>query len=307
MRILIAGGSGFLGRHLTAALLSAGHQVVLLTRQTAESRPAGRITSGVVSVAWTPDGAVGSWAHACTNIDVVINLCGESIVAKRWSSSQKAKLLSSRLLPTRSLVQFIDQATPRPSVFVSASAIGYYGNRGNEVLGEDAHSGTDFLSELCRQWESEAVKARTASTRVVLVRTGIVLDPGEGALAKMLPPFKLFAGGPIGSGRQYMSWIHRSDWVLLLSWLVKTPGVEGPVNATAPHPVTNAEFARTLGHALRRPAVLPVPPFALKLALGEMAESLLLYSQRVQPARALAGGFRFQFASLDAALADLVS
>lgn len=306
MRILIAGGSGFLGRHLTAALSNAGHHVVVLTRQTGESRPAGHITPAVVSVTWTPDGSVGSWAHACIDIDVVINLCGKSIAAKRWSSSQKATLLSSRLLPTRSLVQFIDQATLRPSVFISASAIGYYGNRGDEVLAEDARSGTDFLSELCRQWELEAVKARTPSTRVVLVRTGIVLDPGEGALAKMLPPFKLFAGGPFGSGRQYMSWIHRSDWVSLMSWLVNSPGVEGPVNATAPNPVTNAEFARTLGRALRRPAVLPVPPFALKLALGEMAESLLLYSQLAQPARALAGGFRFQFDSLDAALADLL-
>jgi uncharacterized protein (TIGR01777 family) len=306
MRILIAGGSGFLGRHLTAALSSAGHQVVVLTRQTGESRPAEPFTAGVASVAWTPDGSVGPWARACTDIDVVINLCGESIASRRWSSSQKAKLVSSRLLPTRSLVQFIDQATPRPCVFINASAIGYYGDRGNEALTEDARNGTDFLADLCCQWELEAVKARASSTRVVLVRTGIVLDPGEGALAKMLLPFKLFAGGSFGSGRQYMSWIHRSDWVSLVSWLVSAPGVEGPVNATAPNPVTNAEFARTLGHALRRPAVLPMPSFALKLALGEMAESLLLYSQRVQPTRAVAGGFQFTFTSLDAALADLL-
>jgi len=189
---------------------------------------------------------------------------------------------------------------------VSASAIGFYGDRGEETLTESARPGRDFLAQLGAEWETAALAAQGDRTRVVLLRTGIVLDPREGALAKMLTPFRLFAGGPFGSGRQFMSWIHRDDWVSLAKWAVETPEVRGPVNLTAPNPVTNADFARALGRALGRPAFVPTPGFALKLALGEMAGPLLLYSQRVVPARALEGGFRFAHPALDEALADLL-
>jgi uncharacterized protein (TIGR01777 family) len=305
MRIVIAGGSGFLGQALTQALVSAGHRIQILTRQTV--RPDANVPdSPVERINWMPDGDVGPWARLCAGADAVINLAGESIGSTRWSNLRKAQLITSRLLPTRSLVTFMKGAEPSPALLVSSSAIGYYGDCPDQTLTEASRDGADFLAELCVEWEKEAARARSDRSRVVLVRTGIVLDPHEGALAKMLTPFRLFAGGPFGSGRQYMSWIHRDDWVSLVAWAVATPHVDGPLNATSPHPVSNAEFARSLGRALRRPALLPVPSFVLRLILGEMAGPLLLHSQRVVPARPVAGGFRFAHDTLDAALADLL-
>jgi len=337
MHLVIAGGSGFLGQALSAALLEAGHRVQVLTRR--EARPDATTRAAVPpvttpdrrveSVTWTPDGTLWPWAAACAGADVVINLAGESIGTARWTAARKAQLVESRMLATRSLVRFTTaddnarsrghrqdahagvetastEADQRPTTFISASAIGFYGNRGDETLTEDARAGSGFLAGLAASWEGEALHARSDTTRVVLLRTGIVLDPDEGALQKMLLPFKLFAGGPFGSGRQYMSWIHRDDWVSLVLWALDTPDVHGPMNLTAPHPVTNAEFARVLGRALHRPALFPVPSFVLKLALGEMAEPLLLFSQRVVPERPLKGGFRFAFETIDAALGDLL-
>lgn len=307
MHTLIAGGSGFLGRALTSALLAAGNDVTILTRAKHPPPPAAQAGSPRQPrvLSWSPDDTPDSWAAACRGVDVVINLAGASIGARRWSSSRKVELITSRLKPTRALVRFIEHTTPRPSAFVSASAVGFYGNRGTEDLTEDSRGGTDFLAELALEWEQEALKAASSETRVVLVRTGIVLDPREGALAKMLPPFRLFAGGPFGSGRQYMSWIHRDDWVSMTQWLVYTPGLSGAFNVTAPSPVTNREFATTLGRVLRRPAFLPAPGFALRMLLGEMAGPLLLASQRATPDRALRAGFHFQFPTLEPALRDL--
>ena len=309
MHIVVAGGSGFLGRTLVQRLVADGHRVQILTRQTI--RPdTDDSASPVQRVTWTPDGNTGPWASACRGADVVVNLAGESIGDRRWSTLRKAQLIASRLKPTRSLVTFIRNADPKPALLVSSSAIGFYGDRGDrgdEELTESAERGRDFLADLCDEWEHEASLARSAATRVVIVRTGIVLDPADGALAKMLLPFRLGAGGPFGSGRQYMSWIHRDDWVSLVRWLISTPGLDGPFNAAAPHPVTNAEFARTLGRTLHRPAVLPAPGFALRLLLGEMAQALLLSSQRVTPRRALDLGFRFAFERVDAALSDLLT
>jgi uncharacterized protein (TIGR01777 family) len=306
MRIIIAGGSGFLGRALADTLAAAGHHVQILTRQPATSaraasaRPHERIT-------WTPDGtANGPWASTCSGADLIVNLAGESIAAGRWTAARKAMLRDSRVLPTRSLVQAIARAAQPPAALVSASAIGYYGDRGGETLTEDSEPGQDFLAALGMEWEREALAAAATGTRVVLLRTGIVLDPREGALAKMVPPFRLFAGGPFGSGRQYMSWIHRDDWVSLAQWAIETPAARGPLNLTAPKPVTNADFARALGRALHRPAVIPAPRFALALMLGEMAGPLLFHSQRVLPAKALAGGFLFAYSDVDAALASLL-
>jgi uncharacterized protein len=305
MRIVVAGGSGFLGRSLTHRLAADGHRIQILTRQ-AIGPDTSSPGSPIQLVNWTPDGTAGHWAAPCQGADIIINLAGESIGDGRWSPARKARLIESRLQPTRSLVAFVQDADPKPALMISSSAIGFYGDRGGEELTESAAHGSDFLAALCDEWERAALEARTAATRVVVIRTGVVLDPKVGALAKMLLPFRLCAGGPFGSGRQYMSWIHRDDWVSLVRWAVATPGVDGPLNATAPCPVPNAEFARALGRALRRPAVLPAPAFALRLLLGEMADALLLSGQRVLPRRALDLGFRFAFERLDAALADLL-
>jgi hypothetical protein len=305
MRILVAGGSGFLGTRLTAALTSAGHDVSILSRQVDRESPGRRGASR--AIAWIPDGSVGPWAVACGPVDAVINLAGASIGDGRWSSARKAALLTSRVNATRSLVRFVELASPRPALLINASAIGYYGDRGNDVLTEDAAAGQDFLATLCRDWEAEARRAQSVETRVVLLRTGLVLDPRGGALPRMLLPFRLFAGGPFGSGRQYVSWIHREDWVALVLWLLNARDVAGPVNATAPAPVTNAEFTRALGRALRRPSWLPAPAFALKLALGEMAGPLLLFSQRVVPDCAGRRGFSFSHATLDRAFSNLLT
>ena len=190
-------------------------------------------------------------------------------------------------------------------MLVSGSAVGYYGDRGEATITEASGPGTDFLATLCTEWEAAAAEA-AAGTRVAFVRTGLVLDRRDGALAKMLLPFRLFAGGPFGSGRQYMSWIHKADWVRLVMWIIQNDAARGAVNATAPAPVTNSEFAKALGHALRRPSFMPAPPFALRIVLGEMADALLLGGQRVLPARALDLGFSFKFNTIDEALADVL-
>ncbi len=230
-----------------------------------------------------------------------MNLAGESIAARRWSAAQKRRILESRLRATRALVRALAAAPPRPRTFVSASAVGYYGPLGDEVVTEAHPAGSDFLADVCRQWEAAALEAGRAA-RVVCVRTGLVLDRRGGALPRMLPPFWIGAGGPLGSGRQYWPWIHLADWTALVRWAIETPDVSGPVNATAPEPVTNAEFARELGRVLHRPAVLPTPAFLLRLVLGEMADALLLSGQRAIPAKAQQLGFTFRYVQVGDAL-----
>lgn len=302
MHILIAGGSGFLGSALSDALIAEGHDVTILTRQSA-ARAAG---SRISRVTWTPDGTVGAWTTAVDGADAVVNLAGESIAAKRWSAEQKQKLRDSRLLATRSLTAAIRQAARPPAVFVSGSAVGYYGDRGDETLTETSPPGTDFLAALAKDWEAAANEVNQI-TRVALVRTGIVLDAKDGALPKMLPPFKMFVGGPLGSGTQYMPWIHRDDWVRMVTWMLATDGARGPLNATSPAPVTNAEFSKALGNALNRPSLLPAPAFALRIMLGEMADALLLSGQRALPVRATDLGFSFRYSNIDEALVSVLN
>jgi hypothetical protein len=306
MRTVIAGGSGFLGRSLADALLAAGHRVQILTRKQPQA-PSGAPAQPDY-IHWTPDGtANGLWASPCSGADAIVNLAGESLASGRWSPRRKAQLRDSRILSTRSLARFIAESEQPPATLVSASGVGYYGDRGRDELTERERPGKGFLAELAVEWEREALAAERAGTRVVLLRTGAVLDPREGALAKMILPFRLYAGGPLGSGRQFMSWIHRDDWVSFAKWAVETTGVRGPQNVTSPNPVTSAEFARALGRAIGRPAVIPAPAFALKILLGDMAGPLLLHSQRAVPAKALAGGFRFAYPRVDEALADLLA
>ncbi len=303
MSIVIAGGSGFLGSALARALATDGHDVTILTRQSSTSQPS---QPRVSFVSWAPDGSVGPWGQTVSGATAVINLAGESIAAKRWSAAQKQKLRNSRLLATRSLTTAIRQAAATPAVFISGSAVGYYGDRGNETLTEASAPGTDFLADLAKDWEESASDAAHV-TRVALVRTGIVLDRKGGALPKMLPPFQMFVGGPLGSGTQYMPWIHKDDWVRMVSWMITAEGARGALNATSPSPVTNAEFSKALGRALKRPSLLPAPAFALRIALGEMADALLLSGQRALPVRATDLGFSFRYSNIDDALANVLA
>ncbi len=302
MHIVIAGGSGFLGSALAHALTREGHDVAVLTRQESNRSPAPHLSF----VRWTPDGNAGPWARVIDGASAVINLAGESIGAKRWSAAQKTKLRDSRLLATGSLTAAIRQASLPPGAFISGSAVGYYGNRGEETLTESSPAGTDFLADLARDWEAAANDVSHV-TRVALVRTGIVLDRQGGALPKMLPPFKMFAGGRLGTGTQYMPWIHKDDWVRLVTWMITAEGARGPLNATGPSPVTNAEFSKALGRALKRPSLLPAPAFALRIALGEMADALLLSGQRALPVRATELGFSFRYSNIDEALASVLA
>lgn len=301
MRIVIAGGTGFLGRALTSALASSGHTVVLLSRRaTAEA-----VATGTSTAIWTPNGEAGAWASVLDGADALVNLAGEPIAGHRWTPARKQHILESRVLATRSLVRAIADAATPPPVFISGSAVGYYGACGDEVVTEQTEAGRDFLAGVCVEWEAEAMRAASSRTRVACIRTGLVLARDGGALPKMLPPFRFGAGGPIGTGRQYWPWIHRRDWVDLVRFAIDSAALSGPVNATAPAPVPNARFARSLGRAMHRPAWLTTPAFAMTLLLGEMAEGLLLSGQRALPAKTDAAGFAFRYATLDAALADL--
>jgi uncharacterized protein (TIGR01777 family) len=307
MKLVIAGGSGFLGAPLAEAYAEEGHEVLVLTRSiiAGDSRhDPGTGVPGISRVGWSPDGRIGPWAALLDGADAVINLSGASLDRQRWSPQRKAQLRDSRILATRSLTAAILSAAVPPRVFVSGSAVGYYGDTGDQPVTEASPAGGDFLSHLCEDWEAEAQRAQPSGTRLSLVRSGIVLERSGGALPRMMLPFRFFAGGRIGSGRQYFSWIHRLDWVELVRWIVQTPDASGPINATAPVPITNRQLARALGRALHRPSLLPVPAIGLKIAVGELADSLLT-GQRVLPTRALALGYHFRYPEIDQAFRGL--
>jgi uncharacterized protein (TIGR01777 family) len=315
MRIIVSGGTGFLGRPLCEIYAEEGHEVLVLTRGLAtgtKRHEPGTGVPGVSQVGWVPDGtappngSAGSWAAFVDGADAVINLAGESIAARRWTDAQKTRIRETRLLATRSLAAAIASAKTPPQVLVSGSAVGYYGVAGAEPKTEQSPPGDDFLARVCVEWEAEARKAARTGMRVAVIRTGVVIDRGGGALPRMLPPFRMFLGGPIGSGRQFMSWIHRNDWVELVRWIVRTGAVSGAVNLTAPYPVTNRGFSKALGRALRRPSLFPVPGFILRAALGEMADALLLGGQKVLPTHALELGFHFRYPEIDRALESIV-
>jgi uncharacterized protein (TIGR01777 family) len=294
VRIVVAGGSGFLGRPLVRQLTSAGHTVVTLSR-------------GENGVSWQPDGtAHGAWAREIDGADAIVNLAGENLAGGRWTARRKRALRDSRLLSTRSLVAAVRAATRKPEVFLSASAVGYYGDTGDRTVDESSPAGSDFLATLCAAWEEEARAAEALGCRVVIVRGGVVLDRRGGALEKMIPPFLFFVGGPMGTGRQAISWIHVDDWLALVQWALETKDVSGPLNGTAPAPVTSREFARALGRALHRPSWFPVPALILRLVVGELADVALLAGQRALPARALQGGFVFRYPAIDKAMSDAV-
>jgi uncharacterized protein (TIGR01777 family) len=303
MRVVIAGGGGFLGSPLAWAWAEEGHDVRVLTRGLAAGQAqheSGTGRPGITRVGWEPDGGPGQLAREFEGASAVINLAGTPIAGARWNGARKKAIRDSRIRATQSLAAAFAESPSVSATFISASGVGYYGDRGNEVLTENSTPGTDFLAQVCTEWEAEARRAEQHGVRVVLLRTGIVLEKDGGALPKMMRPFRFFVGGPLAGGRQYLSWIHRHDWTEMVRWIVETPQVAGAVNLTAPHPVTNAEFSRALGRALRRPSLAPVPRAALKLALGELADTLLA-SQRALPARAQAAGYHFRYPEIDIA------
>jgi hypothetical protein len=254
-------------------------------------------------ITWNPESG-GAWEQAVEGADGIINLAGEPIAGKRWTHPQKERIRSSRINATRALVRVIHSAKQKPKFLLNGSAIGYYGPHGDETLTEETRPGDDFLSRVCIDWEEEAKKAESDGLRVIRLRTGVVLGKGGGALAKMVPPFKLFAGGPLGSGKQWMSWIHIEDEVGLIQFLLENHDAHGAFNATAPNPVTMKEFCKTLGTVLNRPSWAPMPAFALRLLLGEMAE-MLLTGQRVLPEKAQKMGYAFKYPNLLNALHSL--
>lgn len=299
MKIVIAGATGFIGSILSDRLWNELHSLVLLSR-----KPPAEV--GVPKkewFAWDPP-AGGEWERALDGADGIINLAGEPIAAKRWTAEQKRKLRASRIDVTRALVNAIGKAKTKPRFLLNGSAVGYYGARGDETVTEISTAGDDFLSQLCVDWEAEALKAEAYDVRVVRIRTGIVLDKGRGALKKMVPPFKMFLGGPLGSGKQWMPWIHIEDEIGLILFLMQNENARGAFNATAPNPVTMEEFAKTLGDLLKRPSWVSVPGSILALTLGEMAD-MLLSGQRAVPEAAAKLGFQFQYPTLRTALEAL--
>ncbi|MPZ19003.1 MAG: TIGR01777 family protein [Luteitalea sp.] len=303
MHIAIAGGTGFLGSALAGALEADGHELVLLTRRSPER--AARSMPGALRriryVQWNPDDRAADWAARLDGLDALVNLTGGSMAGRRWSPARKALLWDSRIQPVRSLGTVVRAAARPPALVVSASGVGYYGDRGDELLTEASALGNDFVARLAEAWEGEAVRMASDRTAVALLRTAPVLDRRGGALKAMLTPFRLGVGGPMGRGTQYFPWIHLDDWVRLVVWILVNRH-DGPFNLAAPEPVANRAFAHALGRALGRPAVLPAPAFALRLALGEMADAMLLVSQRAVPQRALELGFDFRYTDVAAAL-----
>ena len=294
MHHLITGGSGFIGSALCRSLVADGHRVTVLTRDIERARP--RVPESVFLI---------DRLDFAEDIEAVVNLAGENLAGGRWTAARKHEFVGSRIGMTKRLLDWIDRQESPPAVLVSGSAVGWYGPCGDEELDEDADLGNDFSAHLCRDWEAEALKAEALGVRVCRLRTGIVLGADGGALKQMLFPFRMGIGGRMGSGRQWMSWIARADIVALIRWLIDHGSARGAYNGTAPMPVTNAEFARTLGAALHRPALLPMPAFALKILFGEMAD-ILLTGQRVVPKHATAEGFKFTYPDLTSTLATIL-
>jgi len=286
MKVLVTGVSGFIGSRLSDRLEAAGHRVLPVSR---------KVGAGY-------DWSAASLAWGVRDADAVIHLAGENLFGKRWSAAQKELLRSSRTEPTKQLSALV--AERKPVCFISASAVGYYGPNAEDHLHEGSPQGNDFLAGICADWESATSAASNAGVRTAVVRTGVVLGMGGGALSKMLPPFKLGIGGPLGSGKQWVSWIHIDDLISLFLFILANPKASGVFNGTSPQPVTMKEFAKALGRVLHRPAFFPVPAPMLRLALGEVAD-ILLSGQYVEPRHAMEAGFQFQFADIDKALTDI--
>ncbi|MDJ0596848.1 MAG: TIGR01777 family oxidoreductase [Pleurocapsa sp. MO_226.B13] len=305
MKIAITGATGLVGSRLVAKLTQAGHQILVLTRNPNKAQkvfPASAF-SNLEIVQYTPQES-GEWQKSISGCDAVVNLAGEPI-AERWNAQQKKAIMESRQLGTRKLVEAIAIAESKPQVLVSGSAVGYYGTSETATFEETSPPGNDFLAQVCQNWETEARKVTELGVRLVILRIGIVLANG-GALGKMIGPFKMFAGGPIGSGKQWFSWIHRDDLVSLIERAIQDSNMSGVYNATAPHPVRMNQLCQTLGEVMNRPSWLPVPDFVLEILLGDGA-IVVLEGQQVLPKKTQATGFDYQYAELKPALAEIVN
>jgi uncharacterized protein (TIGR01777 family) len=306
MKIAIAGATGFVGSRLVERAQEEGHEILVFTRNPTKAQrvfPPSAFPH-VEIVGYTPQES-GEWQHELSGCDAVVNLAGTPLADERWTAERKRSILDSRKLGTRKLVEAIAQADPKPSVLVNSSAVGYYGTSETATFDETSPPGDDFLANVCREWEHEARQVRESGTRLAIVRTGIVLGMG-GAIAKMLTPFRLFAGGPIGSGRQWFSWIHRDDLVNLILAALQRPEIEGVLDGTAPNPVRMKELCDTLGQVIHRPSWLPVPDFALHVLLGDAAQ-VVLEGQQVLPKRPLEYGFEYRYPTLKLALEEVLS
>jgi uncharacterized protein len=301
MKVLITGGTGFVGRQLTSRFVQEGHEVTVLSRS---SRGPGEVPKQVSYLIGDP-AAKGPWQDAIPAHDVIINLAGASIFSK-WSNEYKKLLRESRIFTTRNLVEGIPSKPGKPIVLFSTSAVGYYGFHGDEELDEDSPPGNDFLARLAVEWEEEALKARKKEARVIITRFGIVLGEKGGALGQMIPLFKKYVGGPIGSGKQWFSWVHIKDLAAAFVFLMEHPEFSGPANVCSPNPVKNKDLAKALGKVLHRPAFLPAPAFMIRLVLGEFG-SVILKGQRVLPRRLLKQGFKFQYPKIEKALQSIIS
>ena len=304
MKIAITGATGLVGSRLVAQLNQAGHSILVFTRNPSKAQRVfpGSSFSNLEIVQYTPQES-GTWQQSISGCDAVVNLAGEPI-AERWSPQQKRAIMDSRQLGTRKLVEAIAMAEQKPQVLVSGSAIGYYGTSENSAFDENSSSGTDFLAQVCQNWEQEAQKVTEYGVRLVILRIGIVLANG-GALGKMIGPFKMYAGGPIGSGKQWFSWIHRDDLVNLICKAVEDSSMSGIYNATAPNPVRMSKLCQTLGEVMNRPSWLPVPDFVLEILLGDGA-IVVLEGQQVLPKQTQQSGFEYKYPELKPALAEIV-
>jgi uncharacterized protein (TIGR01777 family) len=305
MKVAVTGATGFVGSRLVKRLHEEGHRVLVLTRNTTSAQKVFPTEAfpNVEIVAYTPT-VSGSWQDTIARCDGVVNLAGEPIADERWTPAHQQEILNSRKLGTQKIVEAIANANPKPTVLVNASAIGYYGTSETATFDETSLCGDDFLAQVCQVWEAEATKVKEAGVRLVILRLGIVLGLG-GALGKMITPFKLFAGGPIGSGRQWFSWIHLDDLVNLILQALTKPEIEGVYNGTAPNPVRMSDLSQTMGQVMSRPSWLPVPAFALEALLGDGAK-VVLEGQQVIPKRTLASGFEYQYPNLPSALKQIL-
>ena len=301
MNVLIFGGTGFVGKNLTEELLSKGYQVYVVTRNTPKT--ANSFDNKVKVIEWDNSLPLSA-IYELQEIDVVINLAGESIGNRRWSNSVKREILGSRIRSTDAIVTAINNRTIQPKVLINASAVGYYGPRQDDEITESEAAGHDFLAEVCRDWENQAYKVQSDLTREVTMRIGVVLG-SEGALTRMTMPYKFYMGGPLGTGNQWISWIHIQDLTSMIRFVIEHQELTGPINATTPEPVRMSDFSKVLGEVLTRPSWLPTPEFLLKIALGQMAE-MLLRGQRVVPQKILSAGFKFRFPKLRSALEDVL-
>jgi hypothetical protein len=301
MKVAITGATGFVGSRLVKRLQAQGHQPLILTRNRAAAL---RAFPTLEIVGYTPTES-GDWQKAIAGCDAVVNLAGEPIAESRWTPERKQEILNSRKLGTQKIVEAIAQANPKPAVLVNASAIGYYGTSETATFDETSPASNDFLAEVCQAWEAEAQRVKDAGVRLVILRLGIVLGNG-GALAKMIPPFKLFAGGPLGTGSQWFSWIHRDDLVNMILFALTRPDIEGVLNATAPNPVRMSELSQIIGEVLNRPSWLPVPSFVPEFLLGEGAK-VVLEGQQVLPKRTTNYGFEYQYPTVKQALAEILA